>query len=201
MHAVAAIWHRKELTQNPMTDADPDRLKPLSLSSEREIFRNRFIRLYSVIANFKDFTREYFVTDKGLRVGTLLLRDGDIFLVRQYRFLINGMSWEIPGGGVEDGESFEDAARRECREEASVECGNLREVFSYQQGIDVTKSPAHIFECSEFDILPHAENVETDTRQWVPFESAIEMALNGEIQDSFTMMAILSYNQLRRDRG
>ena len=184
-----------------MTDADPNRLKPLSFSDEREIFRNRFLRLYSVVADFGEFNREYFVTDKGLRVGTLLLRDGEVFLVRQYRFLIDDMSWEIPGGGVEPGESFEDAARRECREEASVECRNLREVFAYQQGIDVTKSPAHIFECVEFDILPHTENSETDARRWVPFDSAVEMVMNGEIQDSFTMMAILSYDRLRRDGG
>jgi hypothetical protein len=72
-------------------------------------------------------------------------------------------------------------------------------VFSYQQGIDVTKSPAHIFECTEFDVLPHAENIETDARRWVPFETAVEMVRNGEIQDSFTMMAILSYDRFSRN--
>ena len=182
-----------------MTDAETDRIKPLSFSEEREIFRNRFLRLYSVVADFGEFNREYFVTDKGLRVGTLLLRDGEVFLVRQYRFLINDMSWEIPGGGVEPGESFEDAAIRECREEASVECRSLRKVFSYEQGVDVTQAPAHIFECSEFDVLPHTENIETDARQWVPFEKAVDMVKDGEIQDSFTMMAILSYDRFNRN--
>ena len=34
-----------------------------------------------------------------------------IMLVRQYRLLVNSLSWEILGGGVEDGEAPEAAVR------------------------------------------------------------------------------------------
>jgi 8-oxo-dGTP diphosphatase len=37
--------------------------------------------------------------------------------------------WEIPGGGVESGESFEEAARRELAEETGIEGANLREIL------------------------------------------------------------------------
>jgi len=180
--------------------ADDDKskqLRPVSLSGEREIFSNQFLRLYGIVADFGEFTREYFVTDKGIRVGTILLRDEEILLVRQYRFLIDDMSWEIPGGGVATGESLEDAAIRECREEAAVDCGPLKHVFSYQQGIDVTKSPAHVFSCTEFQARPLVENNETDDRQWVPVETALSMALDGRIQDSFTITALFAFHHLR----
>jgi len=33
-----------------------------------------------------------------------------------------GTAWAIPGGGREDGETFEESARREVREETDIEC-------------------------------------------------------------------------------
>ncbi|HYM25938.1 MAG TPA: NUDIX hydrolase [Vicinamibacterales bacterium] len=43
--------------------------------------------------------------------------DGRIVLVRQYRAPIDRVTWELPAGSVNDGESAEAAAGRECEEE------------------------------------------------------------------------------------
>ena len=43
--------------------------------------------------------------------------DGRVVLVRQYRAPINRMTWEFPAGSLDEGESAEAAARRECEEE------------------------------------------------------------------------------------
>ena len=40
-----------------------------------------------------------------------------IFLVRQYRYAIDGWMWELPAGSVDPGETPEEAATRECHEE------------------------------------------------------------------------------------
>ncbi|MGC4086095.1 MAG: NUDIX hydrolase [Vicinamibacterales bacterium] len=42
--------------------------------------------------------------------------DGRVVLVRQYRASIDRMTWELPAGRVDDGESPDDAAARECEE-------------------------------------------------------------------------------------
>lgn len=44
-------------------------------------------------------------------------------------------SWGVPGGAMELGETFEDTARRETREEIGVEVGSL-ELFGLQSGPD-----------------------------------------------------------------
>ena len=43
--------------------------------------------------------------------------DGRVVLIRQYRASIDRMMWEIPAGRVDEGESPDVAAARECEEE------------------------------------------------------------------------------------
>ncbi|MBM3958038.1 MAG: NUDIX hydrolase [Gemmatimonadetes bacterium] len=171
-------------------------MRPISFSPEREIYRNEFLRLYSVRADFGEFTREYFVADKGRRVGVIVLREGRVLLVRQYRLLIDDMSWELPGGGIKAGETAEQAAVRECGEEAGVLCHSLSKVLEFDQGIDVTKSPALIFKCTDFSVRPGLHNRETDDRKWVPLTECLDMVLDGRIRDSMTMMALLVHARL-----
>ena len=45
---------------------------------------------------------------------------GKVILVRQYRYAVNAFLWELPAGSVDDGESPEAAARRECHEEIGL---------------------------------------------------------------------------------
>jgi ADP-ribose pyrophosphatase len=45
---------------------------------------------------------------------------GKVILVRQYRYAINAFLWELPAGSVDEGESPEQAARRECHEEIGL---------------------------------------------------------------------------------
>src|SRR5688500_9491911 len=42
---------------------------------------------------------------------------GKIILIRQYRYPVNAFLWELPAGSVDEGETPDQAARRECHEE------------------------------------------------------------------------------------
>ncbi len=50
-------------------------------------------------------------------VATALVRDGRVLVARRTRPPELAGRWELPGGGVEAGESETDAVARECREE------------------------------------------------------------------------------------
>lgn len=51
--------------------------------------------------------------------GAVVVEDERVLMVRQRRAY--GVHWELPGGYVEVGESFEDGAAREVREETGVD--------------------------------------------------------------------------------
>ncbi|HEY5983153.1 MAG TPA: NUDIX domain-containing protein [Anaerolineales bacterium] len=69
----------------------------------------------------------FFVRPLTFGVRVLLLRRGRVLLVRQT--YMNG--WFIPGGGVKRGETLEQAARREAREEVQAQLKQISLVGVY----------------------------------------------------------------------
>jgi 8-oxo-dGTP diphosphatase len=73
----------------------------------------------------------------------LLARDADgrVLLVRQRGGPFTG-DWLLPGGGLEAGESFEDALRREVREETGLEVTGVRQLATYE--VEVASPPRQL---------------------------------------------------------
>jgi ADP-ribose pyrophosphatase len=46
--------------------------------------------------------------------------DGSVIIIKQYRAPLDREIWEFPAGRLDEGESAEDAARRECEEEIGL---------------------------------------------------------------------------------
>ncbi|MBC2596289.1 NUDIX hydrolase [Ruficoccus amylovorans] len=55
-----------------------------------------------------------------------LTEDGQVILVRQYRFGTQALSWEVPGGIIDDGEEPVAAGLRELVEETGYRCKTSR---------------------------------------------------------------------------
>lgn len=64
----------------------------------------------------------FFIRPVRTGVRVMMLRDGQVLLVRQTYL----PGWFMPGGGPKRGETLETAARREVREEAGAELGEVR---------------------------------------------------------------------------
>lgn len=74
-------------------------------------------------------------------------QDGEILMVQESKDFING-KWDFPGGGLENGESVIEAAKREFREETgrSVEVGDLVGIYNGASNSTGTETIVFVFE-------------------------------------------------------
>ena len=172
---------------------------PSKIEHKQLVYQNQYQRIYRIVAKFGDFTKEYFVNETGIRVGVVAIQGGKVLLVRQYRLLIDGLSWEIPGGSLNKGETLKEAAVRECLEETGVRCSNLRPLTFFYPGTDVSNNPTHIFFSDSVFKTNESRKVEMSElthSEWVPLEDCIKMILRHAILDSFTMLGLLTYKSM-----
>ena len=54
--------------------------------------------------------------------------DGRVILIRQYRASVGREMWEVPAGSVDEGETPDQAAARECEEEIGLAPGRIERV-------------------------------------------------------------------------
>ena len=135
----------------------------------------------------------YSVVDTGECVGVLPFTDPDhVLLVRQYRYVAQRVTWEMPTGGVGLGESAEQAARRELAEEAKVEVQSLRHVGTYHTSKSCMDETAHLFVSHGTRVVNATpDDTEYIRIEKVEFDCALAMVESGEITDSMTIIAVL----------
>jgi ADP-ribose pyrophosphatase len=175
--------------------------KPWKTISSRQVYENPWMRLREDVAEMPDGrTTIYGVVTFGECVGVVPFVDDDhVLLVRQYRYVQNeNHRWEIPTGGVHEGETLEQAAQRELAEEAGYHASRLIHVSSYYTSKCICDETAHLYVGE--DLTP-AEAPPDDTefleRRVFSFEGALRMALEGEIMDSMSVLGLLLASRRR----
>jgi 8-oxo-dGTP pyrophosphatase MutT (NUDIX family) len=163
-------------------------------------YSNPFMDIRHTRADFGAFHKDYFVVHLGPRAGVVAVRDDLVLLTRQYRFLLDGLSWELPGGRVDPGENPQVAAARECLEETGVECANLQKLVEYYPGLDNFDNRTTLFSTREAKEVRPFQGVESEVIEirWVPLSDALNMVLSGGILDALTVTGLLAFNAAAR---
>jgi ADP-ribose pyrophosphatase len=163
---------------------------PETIESHGFVYEDHFKRIERIIAKFDGFSKEYFVSDFGEKAAVLVLRDNYVLLVRQYRLLINRLSFKVPGGRVDDGKTPEGSAIRECMEETGVMTNNLKSLIEYDPDLEYTKNHTYVFYTEEIQNINPTEKKEL---KWVSLNKCLKMIENGIITDSLSIIAIMTY--------
>lgn len=119
--------------------------------------------------------------------------EGYTTLVGQYRYPIKQYSWEVPEGGCPDTEDPLDAAKRELKEETGLTANKWSLLMS---GIylsnSVSDEKAMVFlatALSQGECEP--EHTEQLKLKRLPFADALKMAMEGDISDALSVVALM----------
>jgi ADP-ribose pyrophosphatase len=118
--------------------------------------------------------------------------EGNIYLTRQFRYALGRENIEAAAGGVEEGETPEDAARREAKEELGIEAEEWEELGPVDPDTSIVHNPATMFVARRLTIgEQETEGSETIEIVKMRFEEAVEKVMAGEITHGATALLIL----------
>ena len=121
--------------------------------------------------------------------------DGRVLIVRQYRAPLDRELWEFPAGRLNDGESAEEAARRECEEEIGYAPHRVERICALFPAPGFCDEELIFFRISDLRApaadSPHKPDEDEDiTTRVVSIDEARAMLRGGEIVDLKTAYAL-----------
>jgi ADP-ribose pyrophosphatase len=126
-------------------------------------------------------------------VAMIVLDDQDnTLLVRQYRKSLEKALLEIPAGGIDPGESPDDAVRRELQEEIGLLPRNIERLGGFYSSPGYSTEYLYLYLCT--DLVPGrltAEDTASIEVVKVPLARIPELITSGEICDSKSVAGLL----------
>lgn len=167
---------------------------PWTIKNTEKVHENDFFTVYRddvVQPDGKDGS--YGVVDFPPGVGVLPIDDeGNVYLVKQFRYAVGRVSLEILAGSVEDGEEPLESAKREAKEEVGVEAEKWTDFGTIDLDTTIVKNVVNFFIAENLKI---GESKREDTEEIetvkMKLSEAVGKVMNGEITHSISCVLIL----------
>lgn len=164
-----------------------------NVSSEL-IFDGKIITVKKDLAELENgeiVTRELVVHPGGVCVVPIT-ENGEILMVKQFRYPFQEALVEIPAGKLEIGEDHREAGLRELREETGAICEKFEYMGVCYPSVAYLTEKIHMYLASglSFEKQDLDEDEFLDVMK-IKLEDALEMIMNNEIRDAKTQCAIL----------
>ena len=163
-------------------------------TASEEIFKGRVVHLYRDtvrLPNGKLTTREV-MRHPGAVCIVPLTSEGEVVMVRQYRYPFGTVLLEAPAGKLDPGEAPEDCARRELREETGAVAETLRYMGDFYPSVAVLDENIRLYLATGLTFLEaQPDEDEFLAVERIPLKTLVERVLSGEIKDGKTQTALL----------
>lgn len=117
--------------------------------------------------------------------------DGDILLIQSKRYTVMRLEWEIPAGRIENGETKEDAARRECMEETGCTVKDFKFLCTHNPSNGMSDCVCHVFAAKVSTESMNIDENEVKQKKWVSKDMVLDMLKNNKTKDGVSILALL----------
>lgn len=171
-----------------------------AMLESKEIFNGRVIRVTLDKVQLEDgttSTREV-VHHHGGACVLPVDADGNVTMVRQFRYALGEELWELPAGKLEAGEDPFEAAKRELSEECGLTADTYTELGVVYPTVGYDSERIYLWAAEGLHTVgQHLDAGEFLDVVKIPFAQALGLVMDGTIKDSKTQIALLKYAQLR----
>ena len=171
-----------------------------AMLESKEIFNGRVIRVTLDKVQLEDgttSTREV-VHHHGGACVLPVDADGNVTMVRQFRYALGEELWELPAGKLEAGEDPFEAAKRELSEECGLTADTYTELGVVYPTVGYDSERIYLWAAEGLHTVgQHLDAGEFLDVVKMPFAQALGLVIDGTIKDSKTQIALLKYAQLR----
>ena len=115
----------------------------------------------------------------------------EILMIREKRYTVHRLEWEVPAGRVEAGETNEEAAKREAMEESGCTLKDLKFLCSFNSANGMSDHLLHLYGARVNSEATIKDVDEVAYKEWMPISDVKELLKNNETKDGVSIMAIL----------
>ena len=172
--------------------------------TSKQIFDGKVVKLFVdtvELPDGKEAIREI-VRHPGAVCVIPVTPEGEVIMVKQYRYAFEQIMLEIPAGKLEPGEDPLEAVKRELEEESGVVAGNIEYMGEIFTTVAIFDEKIHAYLATDLVYKnAHPDEDEFLEVEKIPLSTLVDMVMNGEIKDSKTQICILQAHKLLSERS
>ena len=171
--------------------------------SSRQVFDGVVVKLYVDEVELPDGTRSVreIVRHPGAVCVVPVTDEGEVIMVRQFRYAMNQVLLEVPAGKLEPNEDPLEAALRELEEESGVIADRVEHIGEIYTTVAIFDEKINVYLATGLTYKnAHPDEGEFLEVEKIPLKTLVDMVMNGEIKDSKTQIAILKADKILSER-